>query len=285
MINALFIVWRECFEAVLIVGILYSYLIRQQNPKRSLTFMWGGVAAGAVLSALIALGVQKAQTELQGAALEYFEAGMLFTAAVLMAQMCIWMKKHARTIKSELEGGLKEALSTAKLVGVATITAFAIAREGFEIIMFFYGMSIEASEKGATGSLIGWSLGGVALTAVTWWAYNRGLKLFNPKVFFQVTAVFLLVTASSFVLASLRKLIQMDAIPTLKDQIWDTSWLLDERTGFGQIVNTITGYESTPALITVLAYGAFWTVTLFFYFGINSRTERAVPQTQAIRSS
>lgn len=266
MVHALFIVWRECFEAVLIVGILYSYLKRQENPQRSVKFMWSGVLLGLILSGFMAYGVQAAQTELQGAALEYFEIGMLLLAAVLMAQMCIWMKRNAKNLKSELHGSLREALSTSKLLGVATITALAISREGFELVMFFYGMVIESSQRAETGSLFAYSLAGVALTALTAWAYNKGLKYFNPKIFFRVTAIFLLVTASGFVLAAVRKLVQMDAIPTLYDQVWDTSAILDERTDFGQVVSTITGYESNPALVTVLAYLIFWALTLLFYF-------------------
>ncbi len=277
MINALFVVWRECFEAVLIVGILYAYLNRQANPRRSMRFMWGGVAAGIVLSAFLAYGVQAAQTELQGAALEYFEAAMLVTAAALMTQMCIWMKQHARTIRAELEGELRDALSTAKLVGVASIAAIAIAREGFELVMFYYGMGVEAQAQGAWGSLALWSSAGVALTAVTAWAYYKGLKIFNPRIFFRVTAAFLLVTASSLVLAAARKLSQMDAIPTWIDPIWDSSWLLDERTGFGQFVSTATGYTSTPSLMLLVVFLAYWAIALGFYYGW-ARKPKSAPQ-------
>jgi high-affinity iron transporter len=274
MVNALFVVWRECFEAVLIVGILYSYLRRQPSPARSMRFMWAGVAAGAALSALLAWGVQTAETELQGEALEWFEAGMLAVAAGLMAHMCVWMHHHARKLKGELESGLSQALTTAKLVGVATLAALAIAREGFELVMFFYGMGIEAASKGATGSLLAWSGAGVAATALTAWAFYRGLKAFNPRMFFRVTGIFLLITAGSLLLGAARKLIQMGQLPTLHDQVWDTSWLLDERGAVGRIVNSLTGYESSPSLMLVLIFAGYWAVTLFFYFEVPARRRR-----------
>src|SRR4051812_15781160 len=121
MINALFIVWRESFEAVLIVGILYVYLKRQPDSARAMKYMWGGVLGGVILSALLGFAVQAAQTELQGRALEFFQAGTLALAALLMTQMCIWMKRHSRFLKSELETGMGEALSHTKLFGVATL--------------------------------------------------------------------------------------------------------------------------------------------------------------------
>lgn len=275
MINALFVVWREAFEAVLIVGILYAYLHRQPHPKRSLKFMWSGVFAGFVLSCMLAYAIQEAQTELEGRALEYFEAGMLAVAAVLMTHMCIWMKKNSRKIKGELEGELKDALTTSHLIGIAGLATLAVAREGMELVMFFFGMGVEAAERGMMNQLLMYSGAGVALTAVTAWAFYKGMKVFNPKLFFQVTGIFLLITASSLVLQTTRKLLQMDAIPPLKDQIWDTSWLIDERTSFGQVFNTITGYESSPALVTVIAFAFYWVVTLFFYLDWGKKTASA----------
>ncbi len=265
MINALVIVWRECFEAVLIVGILYSYLKRQPSALKPMRYLWLGVAGGVVLSALLAYAISTAQSELQGQAIEYFQIGMLVVAALLMTQMCIWMKVHARRIKGELETGLSTALSSRRLVGVAGLAALAVAREGFELVMFFYGMSFEASAQGTWPSLLLYSAGGVVLTAFTAWAFYRGIKLFNQKLFFQVTSVFLLVTAGSLILQAVRKLLQMDALPTLADQAWDTSALLDERSPVGQVVATVTGYESTPALITVVIYALFWAVAVSLY--------------------
>jgi len=273
MINALFVVWRECFEAVLIVGILSAYLMRQQNVIQAKRFMWAGVAAGATLSALLALGFQKAQTELQGVALEIFEASMLLIAATLMTQMCLWMKQHARSIRSELEHDLRGALSRKRLIGVAVVAALAIAREGFELVMFFYGMGLEASASGQVGSLAAWGAAGVGLTAVSAWAYYKGLRFFKPRVFFGVTTVFLFVTAGSLLMAALRKFQQMDLIP-YTDVVWDTSWLLDERTEFGQFFSTATGYESTPQLLTALVYVAYWVLALGLYSGLPTRRPR-----------
>ncbi len=268
MINALIVVWRECFEAVLIVGILSAFLRRQLNAQQAQRYMWAGVGAGVLLSAGLAWGFQKAQTELQGLTLDVFEASMLLVAAALMTHMCLWMKHHAKTLKSELERGLRGALSQS--VGVAAIAALAIAREGFELVMFFYGMGIEAIETGRMASLLMWGAGGVALTAVSAWAYYAGLRFFSARSFFRVTTVFLLVTAGSLLLASIRKFQQMDLIPYIAP-LWDTSALLDERSPVGQFFSTLTGYESSPQALTALLYTGFWALTLAVYFELPKR--------------
>ena len=44
--NALFIIWRESAEAMLVVGILYAWLARQPDRRAGMRYLWGGVAAG-----------------------------------------------------------------------------------------------------------------------------------------------------------------------------------------------------------------------------------------------
>jgi high-affinity iron transporter len=43
--NALFIVWRESAEAMLVVGILYAWLKRRSDATIGMRYLWGGVAA------------------------------------------------------------------------------------------------------------------------------------------------------------------------------------------------------------------------------------------------
>ena len=48
--NALFIIWRESAEAMLVVGILYAWLRKHPDMARGMRFLWGGVAAGVGLA-------------------------------------------------------------------------------------------------------------------------------------------------------------------------------------------------------------------------------------------
>lgn len=268
MLNALFVVWRESFEAVLIVGILYAYLNKEKDEavkKSGLFSMWMGVLGGVLLSVMLALGINYAETELQGVALEYFQLGMLVVACVLMTHMCLWMKIHGRKLKSELEGGVADALTSSKKLEIAILSMLAVAREGSETVIFLYGMTFEAAEKNMMGSLVFYSALGFLLALVTWYIFNRGLRFFSQKVFFNVTTVFLLLTASSLILNVTRKLLQSDILPTIKDVAWDTSFLLDERSTFGQFVSAFTGYQSTPALMTVIVFISYWSITYIIY--------------------
>src|SRR5690606_4141188 len=137
--------------------------------------------------------------------------------------------------------------------------------EGFELVMFFYGMGIEASSDGVMWQLLGYSGIGVLLTAVSAWAYFSGLKFFKAQIFFRVTTVFLLITAGSLLLAAFRKFSQMDLIP-YTEPLWDTAFLLDERGSFGQFFSTMTGYESSPQALAVALYAGFWAIVGLLYY-------------------
>ena len=52
--NALFIIWRESAEAMLVVGILYAWLTKHPDVKRGMRYLWGGVAAGVGLALALA---------------------------------------------------------------------------------------------------------------------------------------------------------------------------------------------------------------------------------------
>lgn len=268
MINAMFVVWRESFEAALVIGILYSYLNNQPEGlarTQALKYMWLGVLGGVILSVILAMGINYAETELQGIALEQFQNLMLIAACVLITHMCLWMKIHGRKMKSELETGMKEAMHSSKKYEIATLSMLAVAREGSEIVVFLYGVAFEAIEKKMMGSLIIYALIGFVLSIMTWWVFNRGLKFFSQKVFFNITTIFLLLTASNLILNVTRKLIQADYLPTIKDTLWDTSGFINEQTSFGQFFSGLTGYQSTPALMTVIVFFSYWIMTYGIY--------------------
>jgi high-affinity iron transporter len=52
--NALFIIWRESAEAMLVVGILYAWLKKQPDARTGMRYLWAGVAAGVGLALALA---------------------------------------------------------------------------------------------------------------------------------------------------------------------------------------------------------------------------------------
>jgi high-affinity iron transporter len=214
---------------------------------------------------LLAWALNTAQSEFEGAALEHFNNIIIAVAIVLMTHMCIWMKQNARDLKGNLQSGMDKSLEKSHYWEIALLAMLAVGREGSETVIFLYGVAIESIEKQQVQSLL-FTIGlGLLASLVTWVVFSKGLKFFKQQVFFKVTTAILLLTASNLTLQLSRKLIQNETLPSLKDQLWDTSFLVDEQSSVGHIFSSVTGYQSTPALMTVLIFAAYWAVTLYFY--------------------
>lgn len=253
--NALFIVWRESVEAMLVVGVLYAWIRRSDSARAGVHALWLGVLAGIALAGLLGWSMVAVQGELSGAALEWFQIAILFVAAGLIVQMVLWMQQHGRHMKHTLEREMARAAERSGAFGIAAVAALAIAREGAETVIFLYGMGME--QQGGAGLALGAGLG-FALAGFTAWAVNRGLRALNYRQFFRVSGLLLLLFAVALLTTGVDRAIGMGVLPALIDPLWDSSALLDDGSGAGAIVAAFTGYRARPSLMLVAVYAAYW---------------------------
>ena len=104
--NALFVVWRESAEAMLVVGVLYAWLKNRADAATGMRYLWGGVAAGAGLAGVLALVMLGIASSLSGNGLDYFQLAIMLVASGLIVQMVFWMHRHGRTFKKDLESDM-----------------------------------------------------------------------------------------------------------------------------------------------------------------------------------
>jgi len=261
--QVMFIVWRESVEALLVVGILYAWLKNgDADARHGLPYLWGGVALG--ILAAIGLGVALVGfTEvLSGDAQDYFQTGMVLVACVLIVQMVLWMKQHGRTLKREMEASLEQSTRDANWWGVTVLVALAIAREGSETVIFLYGLGFGQSGHVDASQYVA-VLIGLALAFFTFYLLQLGGKVFSWRHFFRVTEIMLLFLGAGLFQTGVDKLIDKELLPTLVDQVWNTSAILDDSSTFGSLVATLTGYRAHPALMNLIAYAVYWLVVWF----------------------
>ncbi|KGD97092.1 FTR1 family iron permease [Achromobacter sp. RTa] len=260
MEQVLFIVWRESVEAMLVVGILYTWLRSTPEGKRGLNYLWGGVAAGLALAVALALVLLGVSSWLSDEGQEWFQAIMSLAACALVVQMVVWMKKHGRTLKGELESGARTSVANDNWWGLFVLVAIAVAREGSETVVFLYG-TVSAGADGSSMLMLALAgVAGFAVALLTFWLLQLGGKLITWRRFFRVTEILLLLLAGSLLVGGLDHLISLDVLPTIIDPVWDSSWLLSDSTGFGKVLADFAGYRAFPALISVLLWVAYWVV-------------------------
>jgi high-affinity iron transporter len=255
--NALFIVWRESAEAMLVVGILYAWLKRRPDASIGMRYLWGGVAAGVGLALALAIVMLGVASLLSDEALEYFQLAMMLVAAGLIVQMVFWMRRHGRTFKKELEAGMQQKAAAANWWGMLTVVAIAVGRESAETVVFLYGLSAE--QHGVARLLVVVPLG-LGLAFLTFWALQQGSRFLTWRAFFRVSETLLLLLAGALLVAGLEKSIGLGLVPPLIDPLWDSTRVLDDSGRIGGLIAALTGYRARPALLPLIALFAYWLI-------------------------
>ncbi|ADP71472.1 iron permease FTR1 [Rhodomicrobium vannielii ATCC 17100] len=260
MLAAAIIVFREVIEAGLIVGIVLA--ATKGVPSRG-WFVAGGISAGLIGAALLAIFAGSLSEALDGEGQKVFNAGVLALAVVMLTWHNVWMASHGKQMAAELSAaGAAVAEGAKSLTALAIVVAVAVLREGAEVVLFLYGNAIASRESGSmmlAGGMLGLG-GGIALTALTY----AGLVRIPPRYLFSVTSVLIALLAAGMASQCVRILQDADIVSVWADTAWNTSGFLSTNTLFGVMMQTLVGYDDRPSWLQVAAYLA----TLFGIFGL-----------------
>lgn len=258
------IIWRESVEALLVIGILQAWLVHEAGAagRRGTLYLWGGVAAGLAGAAALG-GVLVFAEDLFGEdGQDYFQAGMVLVAAVLIVQMVVWMRRHGRTLKREITSGLTTASQDQRWWGVFTLALIAVAREGSETAVFLYGSLAGASGNSLLGVLLTAALGFAAALA-TYGLLQWGSRVVSWRRFFALTEVMLLLLAFSLLLTGVDRLAGMGVLPFPSTPLWDSSALLSDTSSFGSLAASLAGYRARPDASQLVVALIYWSTVAF----------------------
>lgn len=249
MLGALIIVFREAIEAGLIIGIVAA-VTRGVSGSRG--FIAGGVGAGVLGALVVAAFAEQLSRAFAGSGQEIFNAVVLMIAVLMLAWHNIWMAKHGRELAQELSDvGKAVERGDRTLFALATVVGLAVLREGSEVALFLYGV-LASGESGA--SVLAGGLMGLALGALTSLATFYGLVSIPPKKLFAVTTALITLLAAGLAAQAVAFLQQAGAITALADTLWDTSWILSDKSIPGRVLHTLIGYADQPSQMQVVVY-------------------------------
>lgn len=252
MLGVALLVFREVLEAALIVTVVAA--ATRGVPHRR-TFIGVGIALGVIGAGLVALCMNFIEGSLDGSGQELFEASVLLTAVVMIGWHVTWMSSHGKEMVERLRSVTASIKSGSSSVAILlVVVALAVMREGSEIALFLFGLA--AGGAGKLDLVAGVPLGlagGVALGFVLYF----GLLRIPMRHFFRATNWMLVLLAAGLSSSAAAYLIQANWLPTLGNQLWNTSWLLSNSSLVGQALHVLVGYEARPAAMQL----AFWTVT------------------------
>src|SRR5260370_1259154 len=139
MLASLIIVFREVFEAGLIVGIVLA--ATRGVPRRGV-FIAGGVGAGVVGAAMLAGFAGALSDSLAGRGQEVFNAAVLAVAVVMLGWHNLWMASHGREFAGEMKAmGQAVAGGNKSLIAMAIVVATAVPRGRAEGGLLLYRLA------------------------------------------------------------------------------------------------------------------------------------------------
>jgi len=249
MLGALIIVFREVIEAGLIVGIVMAATRGVIGRSRWITIGIGGGVLGASIVAMFAGAISDA---FQGAGQELFNASVLGVAVIMLMWHNAWMARHGREIADEMRRvGAAVSEGAKPLTALAIVVGLAVLREGSEVVLFLYG--IMASGTSGAALVVGGFLGiaaGAAFTALTYF----GLLAIPNRHIFSVTSWLIALLAAGMAAQAMQFLNSAGLVVALDRPLWDTSWLLSEKSIFGRLLHTLIGYTDRPTEMQLIVY-------------------------------
>jgi high-affinity iron transporter len=252
VLPSLVIVFREVFEAGLIVGIVMAVTSGVAGRGR---WIAGGVAAGILGACAVAVFTGGLSQLFGGAGQELFNACILGFAVLMLGWHNVWMARHGRELAAEMRAaGEAVADGSKSLAALAVVVTIAVLREGSEVVLFLYGVA--AAEGGASvGMLIGGVIGLILGSLVCLLTY-LGLVTIPTRYLFGVTSTLIALLAAGMAAQAIAFLQQADILTAFDQTVWDTSWILSDESWLGRALHTLIGYVDQPTAMQLIVYAA-----------------------------
>lgn len=242
---------REGLEAALIVGIVAAFL--KKNGHR-LTAMWVGVGAGIAISIAVGIALKVIESNLPQRQQEMMETVIGAVAVVFVTGMIIWMSKHSRGLKREIESAAQSALGAGTSRAMVVMAFLAVLKEGFESAVFLLATFQAATNTGSAIAGAGLGIGSAALLGIG--LYTGGVSI-NLGKFFKATSAFLVLIAAGLVVSALRTAHEAGWLNAGQQRTVDLHWLAPVGSIRSAVFTGVLGIPADPRLVEVLGWFLF----------------------------
>jgi high-affinity iron transporter len=272
---------REGLEASLVVSILVAFLVRTDR-RRELPKVWIGVGVAIAVSIGVTLALTLTEQALTFEAQETFGGTLSIIAVAFVTWMIFWMRRAARSISSELRGGLEKAIAMGP-IAVVVMAALAVGREGLETAVFFFA-AVQAAGN-TTGPLIGFLIG-IAVSVLLAYAIYRGAVTLNMAKFFTITGVLLIFVAAGILAYGVHDLQEAGILPGLQTLAFDVSAAVPADSWYGTLLKGVFNFSPQTTVLEAVVWVLYVaTVLTLFLKPVKSTKSPAAASTQPAATS
>ena len=202
IIQSFVICLREGLEAFLIVAISLAYLRQTGRSQLAVAVHWG-VAVALGVSALGGYLLYNAANQ------EWLDGPLALVAAGSVTWMIVHMWRYGRRMKGDIEGRLQPSSLNARrsaFVGVFLFALLMVSREGMETALLLIQLR-------GTAHLTVAAIAGTSGAAALAWLWSRYGRRINLQLFFQITAIFLLVFVVQLLIKGFHEMAEQGFLP------------------------------------------------------------------------
>jgi high-affinity iron transporter len=273
MLAALIIVFREVFEAGLIIGIVLAVTRTVAGRDR---WIGGGLLAGVLAACVVAVFAGAISQLFAGMGQELFNAAILCLAVVMLTWHNVWMARHGSELAGEMRAAGQAVVEGQKsLLALAVVVGVAVLREGSEVVLFLYGVlaaNTDSSWSVAVGGFLGLALG-ATVCLLTYF----GLVRIPARALFTTTTVLIALLAAGMAAQAAAFLERANWLTALDNVVWDSGWLLSDSSIGGRALHTLIGYTDQPTAMQLTVYLAILLATFLLMRMVGAPVKAAQP--------
>jgi high-affinity iron transporter len=263
--------FREGFEATLLIAIVLAYLVKIGHREDSRQ-VWYGVGAAIAVSLIAAGALFVMAGELEGRAEYIFEGTAMWVAVGFLTYMILWMRRQSRTVAQSIRRGVDSAIEKGSRLALVSLVFVMVLREGVETSLFVFGITQTSTPlQVALGAALG-----IAAAVTLGYAVYAGGKRINLGTFFKVTGVLLILVAAGLLAHGVAEFQEAGLLPELLP-LWNVSGapIVGDGTFVSGLLTALFGWDPEANLLEFIAWATYLVAVGFAFLRPQPLTEGA----------
>jgi high-affinity iron transporter len=243
---------REGVEASLIVGIIAAFL-GAQGRQDALRWMWAGVALAVGLCLAIGFALGDFEGALSQKDQEALETIVALIAVGMVSYMIVWMRRHARSLRGDIESHLASALAKGSITALIVMAFLAVFREGLETAIFLLAVFQNSDDTTAAGF---GAVSGLLVACIVGFALYKGGLRINMAKFFRATGVVLVLVVAGLLASAAHTAHEAAWLNAWQGEVVDLSSFIKPGSVQSALATGILGIQPKPVVAEVVAWFA-----------------------------
>ncbi|QGQ95591.1 iron permease [Paenibacillus psychroresistens] len=291
-LQAFLITFREALEAILIVGVILTYLTRIEQASWH-KWVWVGVVLALIASYGVALAFQVVFTGFGSMGNQnYLKIGIMIVSTGLLTHMILFMNKQSNDFQGKAQSKIAAILTVGGAINMVLHSFLVVVREGVETVFFFAAITGGNIQQ----ALQSWgALLGLVLALIVGYIFFKGAKRIKLSSFFRATSVLLVLIAAGLLVQAVGIMQDIGVMGSLYKtpggeigEVYNITALMPEHptdeihyirdTGHHPLINgqiglfmkAFLGYTQNPSVEEFLLYW-FYFLVVFILVGIQKK--------------